>query len=55
MDPAISNSTTVSDVMKLTQPSKYFMCKITDNIYGIKFGAFKLRDMESGFVIVDIR
>ena len=55
MDPGISNSTSVAEVLKLTEPTTKFMCKLSDNIYGVKFGAFKIRDMESGFVIVDIR
>lgn len=55
MDLAVSNTTTVADVMKLKEPTSHFLCKITDNVFGIKFGAFKIRDMNSGFVIVDIR
>lgn len=30
------------------------MCKIADNTYNIKFGAFRIRDIESGFVLVDV-
>lgn len=54
MDPS-SKTITVTDIQKLTEPTKQFLCKLSDNVYGVKFGAFKIRDMESGFVIVDIR
>ena len=26
-----------------------------DNTFGIKFGAFRIRDMQSGFVLVDVK
>lgn len=54
MDPA-ETKVTVADILKLTAPAEGFMCNLKDNTYGIKFGAFRMRDIESGFVIVDIR
>ena len=30
------------------------MCSLKDNTYGIKFGAFRIRDMVSGLVLVDV-
>lgn len=44
----------MADVLKLTEPTTDFLCKLSDNTFGIKFGAFRMRDFESGFVIVDI-
>ncbi len=55
MDPGSKKAVTVADILKLSAPADDFMCKLSDNVYGIKFGAFRMRDFESGFVIVDIR
>ena len=30
------------------------MCKLSDNFYNIKFGAFRIRDIDSGIVLVDV-
>ena len=27
---------------------------MADNTFGIKFGAFRIRDMDSGFILVDV-
>ncbi len=39
----------------LTAPTDHFLCKLSDNKLGIKFGAFRIRDIESGFVLVDVK
>ena len=44
----------MAEVLKLNEPTTDFLCKLSDNTFGIKFGAFRMRDFESGFVIVDI-
>eukprot|EP00347_Sterkiella_histriomuscorum_P023037 403336198 len=43
------------EVKALTGPTETFLCSLKDNVYGIKFGAFKIRDMSSGTVLVDVR
>ena len=55
MDPTKPMKATMNDVLKLNKPTSKFLCKLSDNTYGIKFGAFSIRDMNSGFVIVDIK
>jgi hypothetical protein len=39
----------------LNSPTDHFLCKLSDNKLGIKFGAFRIRDIESGFVLVDVK
>ena len=50
-----SNAYTPEYVRKLNSPTDHFLCKLSDNKLGIKFGAFKIRDIESGFVLVDVK
>ena len=57
---ASSNSQATSNVStdyvrSLNKPTDSFLCKLSDNTYGIKFGAFRIRDIESGFVLVDVK
>eukprot|EP00823_Brevimastigomonas_motovehiculus_P006600 TRINITY_DN5491_c0_g1_i1.p1 TRINITY_DN5491_c0_g1~~TRINITY_DN5491_c0_g1_i1.p1 ORF type:complete len:245 (+),score=37.98 TRINITY_DN5491_c0_g1_i1:153-887(+) len=47
-------SITAKDVLKLNAPAKGFLCKLTDNVYGIEFLAFKIRDMESKKTVFEI-
>ena len=44
----------VSYVKALKQPTDKFLCKLSDNIYKIQFGAFRIRDMDSGITLVDV-
>lgn len=41
-------------VRSLTTPTDHFLCKMSDNTFGIKFGAFRIRDMISGITLVDV-
>jgi len=41
-------------VRSLTAPAENFLCKMSDNTFGIKFGAFRIRDMISGITLVDV-
>ena len=41
-------------VRSLTEPTAKFLCSLKDNTFGIKFGAFRIRDMDSGFILVDV-
>ena len=46
MDKNIS----INTVMNMTEPSTDFFVGLSDNIYGIRFKGFKLRDVETGEV-----
>lgn len=41
-------------VMGYTTASEGFLCEISDNIYDIRFGPFRIRDMESNKILFDI-
>ena len=51
---AVSGSVTPEMVKKLEAPTDQFLCKLSDNEFNIKFGAFRIRDMESGITLVDV-
>ena len=42
---------TLEDAMKMEKPTEDFLIKLEDNIPGVRFNGFKLRDTESGKVI----
>ena len=42
-------------VRALTQPTQHFLCKISDNWAKLTFGGFKMRDMVSGFTLVEVQ
>jgi hypothetical protein len=42
-------------VMALTAPCSSFLCPISANIYNIEFTAFKIRDVDSGANIFEVR
>ena len=41
-------------IKSLTKPTEKFLCKLSDNTFKIRFGAFRIRDMDSGIVLVDV-
>ena len=45
---------TIEDAKALDKPWTKFHCTPEDNIYGIEFGDFRLRDIESGVTLVEI-
>ena len=47
--------TTPDKIRSLSQPTEKFLCSLKDNTYGITFGAFRIRDMDSGVVLVDVQ
>lgn len=49
-----SLSPTPEFIRTLTAPTKTFLCSLKDNTFGIKFGAFRLRDMTSGITLIDV-
>jgi len=50
-----STKPTPDFIKTLTAPTAKFLCALKDNTFDIKFGAFRLRDMVSGFTLVDVR
>ena len=46
---------TPATVQSLTSPTAKFLCSLRDNNFGITFGAFRIRDMDSGIVLVDVK
>lgn len=45
---------TLEDCKRLNKSTDNFLCNITDNIYGIDFVKFKLRDMESNSTLFEV-
>ena len=41
-------------VRNYTKPTEYFLCTKAANIYNIKFRKFRLRDLDSGFVLFEV-
>lgn len=50
-----SKKVTPDDVLSLTQPTANFLCKLSDNNYNVRFGAFRIRDMISKYTLVDVK
>ena len=48
------NIVTPDHVRTLTGPTEKFLVSLKDNIYDIKFGAFRIRDMISNAILVDV-
>jgi len=47
-------SITAADVLALQAPCEGYLCKTTDNTFGLEFTAFKLRDMDSGHTLFEV-
>jgi len=45
----------IDSVRKLNAYTEKFLCKMSDNIYGIKFVNFRVRDLDSGFVLFEVK
>ena len=45
---------TPEQVLALNKPSQTFLCPLSANIYSIQFLSFKVRDVESGYVLFEI-
>jgi hypothetical protein len=43
-----------ADVLAFTGPTTEFLCPLEANVFDIQFGAFKIRDADSGTVLLDI-
>jgi len=51
----MSNSPTVEEVLNMKKPCDRFLKKLEDNIYGIRFIGFKIRDIDNGDVFHDFK
>jgi hypothetical protein len=49
------NSISISEIRELKSYTDRFLCKITDNTYNIKFVNFRVRDLDSGFVLFEVK
>ena len=49
-----SNIVTPDFVRTLTGPTEKFLVSLKDNVFDIKFGAFRIRDMISNAILVDV-
>jgi hypothetical protein len=49
----MDNFATIQYIKSLTKPSTDFLVRLEDNIYGIRFKGFKIRDVDSGEVFHD--
>ena len=45
---------TPEDVLRLPMATSGFLCSPKDNVFGIDFTRFKIRDMDSGTVLFEI-
>ena len=45
---------TAEIVKALQEPTEKFLCKLTDNWPQLKFGGFKIRDIISGYTLVEV-
>lgn len=50
-----NNIKTIDEVRKLKSYTDGFLCKLTDNTYNIKFINFRVRDLDSGFVLFEVK
>ena len=46
---------TVDVVKALMEPTEKFLCKLSDNWPQLRFGGFKIRDIVSGFTLVEVQ
>lgn len=48
------NKITIDDVLKLTKPTKGYLCDLNDNSYNIEFIGFKIRDIQTNKILFQI-
>lgn len=51
----LKNEYSVEEVQKLDAFTDSFLCKLKDNTYEIKFVNFRVRDLDSGFVLFEVK
>lgn len=50
----MQRSVTPEDVLQMQHPSNEFLCDLNANCYEIIFGGFRIRDLDSGTVLLDL-
>jgi len=50
----MQSSYTPEAVLSFTEPCSEFLCPLSANVYDIRFGNFRLRDMDSGNVLFEL-
>jgi hypothetical protein len=50
-----NNPIIINDIKDLKSYTDRFLCKISDNTYNIKFVNFRVRDLDSGFVLFEVK
>ena len=45
---------TADKARNMANPSDKFLCSLSDNVFDIKFKKYKIRDMQSGLVLVEL-
>ncbi len=50
-----NNPITINEIKDLKSYTDRFLCKISDNTYNIKFVNFRVRDLDSGFVLFEVK
>jgi hypothetical protein len=50
----MQQSITPEVVLGFTEASNDFLCSLSDNIYDIRFGSFRIRDMENNRCLFEI-
>ena len=41
-------------IRALNAPTDKFLCKLADNTFGVRFGAYRIRDMDSGVTLIQV-
>jgi len=49
------SAVTIDQVLALTEATTDFMCPLTANEYGVEFLYFRVRDMDSGLVLFEVK
>ena len=45
---------TPADALKFTKPTEGFLCSLSANVYGISFGKFVIRNVQTNDILLNI-
>jgi hypothetical protein len=51
----MENSITIDSVKAMTKPTEDFLVKLVDNVFGVRFKGFKIRDVDTGEIFHDFQ
>jgi len=54
MDDTEYHGPTPDEVLAFNGPTDQYLCKLTDNVYGVDFQSFRIRDYDSGFQLFEV-